>query len=322
MLPTTTFGQADSMAESSSRPVHVAVCIATYRRTAGLARLLESLGKLRFEAELRPMITIVIVDNDAESAEIAPSVAAAIGRLKVPVIRLVEPTRGLAAVRNACLDHAPKDCDFIAFVDDDEWVEPQWLAALLDKQRATAAHVVQGPVRPSYLVPPPAWLAATGVYEVGPFADGQELSYGATGNVLISRAALEQSKARFHDRFNLSGGEDVDFFSQLQRAGNTIVAAPRATAHEEVPASRLNFGWAIRRRFRTGHSLGLIARHHGGVGYRLRKAIVRSGYGAAVAALGLVTSRERFARGVLDFVWGIGTLAAFTPLRVDQYSKR
>ena len=75
-------------------------------------------------------------------------------------------------MRNACLDHAPSDCDFVAFVDDDEWVEPQWLAALLENQRATGAPIIQGPVRPSYLAIPPQWLAASGVYEVGPFGDG------------------------------------------------------------------------------------------------------------------------------------------------------
>lgn len=300
---------------------HVAVCIATYRRPAGLVRLLDSLAALRFATGCAPRLTIVIVDNDADSAP-SQAVEAAVARLDVPVIRRIEATRGLAAVRNACIDHAPSDCAFVAFVDDDEWVEPTWLAAFLETHGATDAEIIQGPVKPSYTVPPPPWLAATGVYEVGPFADGETLNYGATGNVLISCPALQRSGARFHDRFNLSGGEDVDFFGQLQRAGLRIAASPRAVAYEDVPASRLTFGWAIRRRFRTGHSLGLIARHHGGVAHRIGKALARMAYGFSVAAAGLVTSRERFARGVLDLAWGIGTLAAFTPVRVDQYSKR
>jgi len=301
---------------------HVAICIATYRRPNGLARLLGSLGELRFDAGSVPQISIVIIDNDASTERCAPAVEAAIKKLAMPVIRHVERTRGLAAVRNACLDHAPASCDYIAFVDDDEWVEPQWLAALLDKQREVKAPIVQGPVRPSFLTQPPAWLAATGVYEVGPFQDGEALSFGATGNVLICRAALRACGARFHDRFNFSGGEDVDFFGQLQRAGNAIVAAPRAVAYEEVPADRVSLRWALRRRFRTGHSLGLIARHHGGRGHRVYKALGRLGYGAINAALGALSSRERFAKGILDVAWGLGTLAAFLPLQIDQYSKR
>lgn len=310
-----------AVAANANTP-HVAICIATYRRPNGLARLLDSLGELRFDAGSVPQISIVIVDNDAASERVAPVVEAAINRLATPVLRYVEPTRGLTAVRNACLDHSPASCDFIAFVDDDEWVEPQWLAALLDKQRESSAPIVQGPVRPKFLSQPPAWLAATGVYEVGPFHDGEALNYGATGNVLISRAALRKSGARFHSRFNFSGGEDVDFFGQLQRAGNAIIAAPRAVAYEEVPADRVNLRWALRRRFRTGHSLGMIARHHGGRGYRVYKAIGRLGYGALNATLGAVSSRERFARGVLDVAWGLGTLAAFSPLHIDQYSSR
>lgn len=317
-----TTNTAQHSARTVARVPHVAICIATYRRPDGLVRLLDSLAALRFKADLAPRTTVVVIDNDAAAIEAPTMVLNALKRLPSPFVRHVEPTRGLAAVRNACLDRVPDDCDFIAFVDDDEWVEPGWLAALLDKQRSTGAPVVQGPVRPVFSVTPPRCLAGTGVYEVGPFEDGATLSYGATGNVLIERAALKRSGARFHPRFNLSGGEDIDFFDQLMRAGCRIVAAANAIAHEVVPPDRQTFGWALKRRFRTGHSLGLIARHHGGVAHRLIKAVARLSFGACVTVAGLITSRERVARGALDVAWGLGTLAAFTPFGVDQYSKR
>lgn len=300
---------------------HVAICIATYRRPEGLVRLLHSLASLAFGSQPSPRITIVIIDNDA-TGTLHPAVAEAIAASPLIIRRYVEPTRGLAAVRNACLDRSPADSNFLAFVDDDEWVEPQWLHHLLEKQQQTGATIVQGPVKPRYDMPPQSWLADTGIYEVGPFSESEHLSYGATGNVLISRAALTASGARFHDRFNLSGGEDVDFFSQLQRAGNAIVAAPTAVAYEDVPADRLTLAWALRRRFRTGHSLGLIARHHGGITNRILKALARTTYGTAVALVGMVSSRTRVVRGLLDIAWGLGTLAAFTPLHLDQYSHR
>jgi hypothetical protein len=45
--------------------VDVSVCVATYRRPAGLARLLASLGRMKLPAGLR--VEILVVYNDPEA---------------------------------------------------------------------------------------------------------------------------------------------------------------------------------------------------------------------------------------------------------------
>lgn len=292
---------------------HVAVCIATYRRPAGLERLIASLDRLTF-ADTVPQITILVVDNDA-----AADPAALPPKSRHEIVRRIEPTRGLAAVRNACLDHAPATADFIAFLDDDEWVEPQWLDALLHVQRATGADIVQGPVQPSYLTPPPNWMSEGGYHEVGPFEDGQRLDHGATGNVLIARSALVRTGARFATDFDASGGEDVDFFAQMLARGCRIVAAADAVAHEDVPPERMTRAWVLRRRFRTGHTLGLVARRQGGAAKRLAKAVARVGYGGAQTILGTLASASAASHGLANIAWGLGTLAAFVGVKVTRY---
>jgi glycosyltransferase involved in cell wall biosynthesis len=291
---------------------HVAICIATFRRPEGLERLIASLGRLTF-ADAAPQITIVVVDNDAAADPAAPP-----PRSRHRIVRHIEPARGLASVRNACLDHAPPSADFIAFVDDDEWVEPQWLDALLAMQRATGAEIVQGPVRPAYPIPPPNWMSEGGYHEVGPFDDGQRLQHGATGNVLIARDALSRAGARFASDYNASGGEDVDFFAFMLARGCRMVAAAEAVAHEAVPLDRMTRAWVLRRRYRTGHTLGLIARRQGGVFIRLAKALARIGYGIGQSGLGALASSSAANHGLANVAWGLGTLAGLLGLKAPQ----
>lgn len=299
-----------------SNTPHVAICVATYRRPEGLRKLLDSLNILTFTGTV-PRITVVVVDNDAWSRLIAADV-----RVGYPCIYRIEPHRGLAAVRNACLDAAPSDADFVAFIDDDEWAAPEWLDALLAMQRETDADIVQGVVLPDYPRKPPRWMRSGRYHEVGPFENGQALGHGASGNVLIRRSAIAETGARFHADFNATGGEDVDFFHHLLQRGSRIIAASNAVAYEDVPHERMTLAWILRRRFRTGHTLGMIAQRQGGIAMRLAKAVGRVGVGIGESTLGLLISRTRAVHGLTNIAWGLGTLAAFTPLRTISDRKR
>jgi succinoglycan biosynthesis protein ExoM len=288
-----------------TEPLHVAIAIATYRRPAGLRRLLASLDAQTFQSSAVPKITILVVDNDAQS-----TLSVEDRRSRYPLIYTIEPAKGLANVRNACLDAAPADATFMAYIDDDEWAEPQWLDALLAMQAKAGADIVQGVVRPAYAVSAPAWMRAGHYHEVGPFEDGAPLTHGASGNILIRRTTIAVAGARFHSDFNSSGGEDVDFFAQLLLGGARMVAASNAVAHEEIPHDRMTLRWILKRRYRTGHTLGLIARHRGGRVHRTIKALGRIAAGVAEACAGLVSSRTRAIHGLTNIAWGAGTLAA------------
>ncbi len=66
----------------------------------------------------------------------------------LPVRAMLVADRGLASIRNALLAAALEDPDVthVAMIDDDEWPEPQWIAALLEMQQKTGADIVGGPV--------------------------------------------------------------------------------------------------------------------------------------------------------------------------------
>jgi succinoglycan biosynthesis protein ExoM len=282
---------------------HVAIAIATYRRPEGLRRLIASLEAL-LPVDPAVRVTLIVIDNDA-----ATTLTPEHYRSRYDTIYRIEPRKGLAAVRNACLDAVPESADFLAFVDDDEWVEPDWLAQLLAMQTRTNADIVQGVVRPIYSIDAPQWMRSGGYHEVGPFEDGAPLSHGASGNVLIRLPVLRRIGARFHSDFNVSGGEDVDFFHQLLAGGATMVAANHAVAWEPVPAERSRLDWIVKRRFRTGHTLGVIARRRGGRLQRFAKATGRIGMGLVQACVGIFSPRDRGVRGLTNVAWGLGTMA-------------
>ncbi len=298
--------------------VRVALCIATCRRPAGLGRLLESLNRLdapRIAADLR----IVVVDNDPG----APATAE-LGELsklcRWPLTYAIEPARGVVSARNALLDNVPENTDFIGFLDDDEVVTPGWLDAMLTTQAETGATAVQGPVQPEFEIAPAAWLRGSGLFELGPFAQGERLDFAATNNVLVSKHFLDRHRLRFDARFNRTGGEDEELFTRLRALGGTIVAASDALVMDQIPRTRMNMRWLLRRAHRMGNTLGRIAiLHDSRKGERLAKGVAATLRGfAQLVTAGLVLTRHRVA-GALEIARGTGMLTAFLGISFAEY---
>jgi glycosyltransferase involved in cell wall biosynthesis len=301
--------------------VHIAVCIATHRRPAGLRNLLQSLDKLTFRGA-PPAITLVICDNAPDAPAFA-SPQAAQSSSRWPVVYLDEPVQGIVMARNRCLANLPKGCSHVVFVDDDETVSPGWIDNLLATIEATRATAVQGPVEPQYAAPPPSWIDDLGIFRLGPFEEGQELNFAATNNSMVALARLPNVDFRFSAPFNDTGGEDEELFSRIRAAGGTIRAAAGALVTDAVPEGRLTARWVLRRYFRMGNTLGRITRLRGN-GRALR---VAKGVGAVTLGLleclgpGLVSQRARM-RGLMQAARGTGMLAAFVNFRLREYSAR
>lgn len=230
--------------------MHIAVCVPTYQRPAGLQRLLLSLNRLcrNDQADFH----VVIVDNDdRESAR--PVVDEISVSLTYPISYVVEPHRGLSYVRNTAIEHA-LDADAIAFIDDDEEADPAWLIELVNTVNAYSADIVTGPVLSRFLNPPADWIVAGGFFERKRPVDGAVLTEARTGNVCMRADMLRKTGIRFDHQFALSGGEDADFFQRLHAAGFKIVASDAAIVHETVPPSRTNPRWILLRSLRIANA--------------------------------------------------------------------
>jgi len=129
----------------------VSVVVCTYNRARLLAEALASL--VRQQTGDRFQYEVLVVDNGSTDetpqvvAEAARLPAAAGGRSSGPQsVRWVrEPRPGVAAARNCGVGNARGR--WIAFFDDDQIAEPDWLAHLVEVARRTGAACVGGTVR-------------------------------------------------------------------------------------------------------------------------------------------------------------------------------
>lgn len=273
------------------RPPSVSVCIATCRRPDHLGLTLKSVLAQAFE-KTSPTLQIQIVEND--EAEQGRAVVEQLGNAAtIPVRYDVEPRRGISFARNRLVANSG-NVDFIAFMDDDEVADPQWLDELLATALETAADAVLGPVYPVFPSTPPDWLSP--FFERPEDADRQRVGPGAfrTSNVLLRRSSLEPIDGPFDPRFGLTGGSDTLLGEQLHRRGCSLVWAASAVVRETVPQSRLKPSWVLQRRFRSG------------MVYTMAQQVVRGPF------LGATRGAYR----------GVGTLAVHLPRLVLSALKR
>lgn len=236
----------------------IAVCACTYNRPEELRALLRALAAQRFEV-LDPAllnIKVVIVDNNPDGAARALVDAAREG-FPWPLVYAWEPRPGISHARNKALEIASGH-DLMAFLDDDEEPSPTWLDRLLEVQQRHDADIVTGPVFPRYGPDVPRWVVQGRFFEPRDHADGAEVAEAWTNNVLFRPAIAERHGLRFSEALNLSGGEDIMFFTQLHRLGHRIRWARHALVYEDVPPPRATAGWLLRRWYRTGITDALV----------------------------------------------------------------
>ena len=293
----------------------ISVCIATHRRPDGLRKLLQSLVD-QVEA---PAFNVIVVDND--SRRTASRVAENFNRV-VSLRYLLEPERGLARVRNRAV--AASDATYIAFIDDDEWAFPEWLACLFAVATGMGPDVVIGPVRVSFGPEVPDCIRACEYFEESLLPDGAIVPWylTRTSNALVRRAALPDLERPFSTKFDLTGGEDIDLFQRMIAMGAVVRAARGALVHEHRPVQRANLRWIARRAVRNGANRAennwrgaSLAR----LLWRGTRAGVRSIRSAVAASVLWGIDRNQTVRHVINASESAGHVAHVLGLRVEEY---
>lgn len=296
------------------------MCVVTHARPQGLARLLEGLAGQRFRAA--PAGFRVIVVDNAPRPDAEAVCAGFAGRFSAGLVyrRCARP--GIASGRNAALE-AAGDAEWIAFLDDDEVPEPDWLDRLLAAQRGHAADVVTGPVLPHFESPPPQWVLAGGFFAPEQRPTGTSLEVAYTHNVLFRAEPVERLGLRFDERLNLMGGEDTLFFRSLRRAGLRMVWADDARVREWIPAARLTRRWLVRRMVRYGVADGFIALELA-PGWATRWALWRKGAWIMLGSPRWLLRRRpwRWVQGLRKAGYGWGLVRGATGGVLEEYARR
>jgi succinoglycan biosynthesis protein ExoM len=298
--------------------LRVAICIATFKRTELLRKLLRGISELTFQKVPMPEIQLIVADNDAHgtAAEVCDSIPQ-----RWPVKYVIEPRRGISQARNLAISEV-RDVDFIAFIDDDEVPEPSWLDELLSAQQRFGADVVAGPVVPSFTADVPEWVKEGKLFQSWRHVSGEFLDFCSTNNTLVARAVFDRVGA-FDERFGLTGAEDTHFFLRVRRAGFQIVWASEAIAHETISAGRANLGWLLRRSYRAGNSWVLV---ESALDKRMStrfitvvKAFGRIILGGLRALPSLILGKAAVTRALRSICLGVGMLTGLANWEYEEY---
>ena len=302
----------------------VNICIATYKRPAQLERLLASLAEM--EAPRGDVAcTVVVIDNDAQ--ESARRTVWGWSRSHPLELRYVSEARaGVSYVRNRALEESA-DADYLAFVDDDEMVSPQWLKALMGVRDETGAHAIIGPVEARYADGAPDWVTRADFHSKTTEVGG--VIVGSTSNCLIDLGKVRELGLSFDTRLSLIGGEDTMFFARLVDGGGRLASAPQALVYETIPTDRATVKWLANRWRRTGYTDALIKAREGGEGMTRPRAAIqglaRIGAGG-LATLGAVITQgwrrpEAPIARLYTFMRGCGMIAYAFGKPLEEYQR-
>lgn len=230
----------------------VSICIATFRRPDGLARLLDSLGRVKVPPGVE--LEVLIVDNDAGGSASAVVESRSDG---LPALRyFLEPVQNIACARNRAVEAARGR--WLMFIDDDEVADENWLVAYLDLFDSYECDGGFGPVIPRLEEDGTPWLDLPTFYSRRRHPTGTPVGEREprTGNAMVRRALFEDH--RFDPAFGLTGGSDIQLFGAM--SGARFLWCDEAEVFEFLPPERHRVRWLARRAFRGGFVHTRLAR--------------------------------------------------------------
>lgn len=227
----------------------ISVCMCTYKRDT-LRKTLDSLYAQQLPEGCT--LEIVVVDNDVEKSG-KSTCDEFHGRERDIVNQYhMNGERNLSAVRNTSIEKA--NGDLLAFIDDDEWAETNWISSLVAAINQYDADAVFGKVNVIYPDSSPAWIADGDMFGKDHHATGTVLKKGATSNAILKSHWVNSEGFRFDAIFGKSGGEDTDFFHRIAKAGGKLVFDNNAIVSEVVEDHRLNLDYLKKQNIRIGQT--------------------------------------------------------------------
>ncbi len=295
----------------------VSICIATFRRPKGLARLLGSLARQKLPDGLE--LEIIVVDND--SAGRARGEAIGVCEIAQRVRWFVEPRQNIALARNRAVVEARGK--WIAFVDDDEITDPNWLAGFWAEVQRNQGDAFFGPVFPRFDTRASSWLDFETLYSRAWQLTGEPVEIGAarTSNSLVRRSLF--ADCLFDPAWGLTGGEDVELFDRMFAAGARLRWCDEAIVHETIPVQRQRLGWLAQRAFRGGVGYTRLQRQRrrgGAIRRGLPRAMLALLYLSVLLPFSPLAGRSAMLRVGLRICTQAGHLWAFAGRSYEEYS--
>lgn len=242
---------------SKKKPVsYIVICCCTYKRPQKLERLLKNLCSITYPENIKT--EILVADNDKEK-----SAEKIVQKFKgiLPVHYTADPRQGLSNIRNKALKEAEKlGASHIAFIDDDEIADKNWLVNHIDfYNKFENIYISSGPTYKKFHEDYPDYIINNVLFStVSSKQLGELKKTCASGNVFLPLDIVEKNNIYFCEKFNFSGSEDTDFFSRLREAGYNIGWNFNAINFEIIDKERASIKWILKRSFHNGYSVSLV----------------------------------------------------------------
>lgn len=295
----------------------VAICIITYKRPVLLKALLDSISVMTTDVSWR----VVLVDNDPEGSARGVSESSL---MSDKITYAVEPKPGIPSARNACLRMLKPSDDAIVFVDDDEWVDADWLTQLVSAADKSDMPVVGGPVATVLDSDAPHW-ARRGKYFQRPIpASGlRRVGTPYTNNSLVRVSSWRGADVWFDElNFADTGGSDVDFFSRLLKSlQSEWYWTGAAVVYEGVPSERLSVGWLVRRGVRGGNVMCRQRMSNSSRGVLMLEAIALVVIGLPMHLLCHLVYPRYARKAFVAWTRGMGYVGALSGRLVHEYRR-
>jgi len=245
----------------------ISVCVCTYKRLEWLGFLLKSLLSQKTKGLFS--YEIVVVDNDAAGSAEPLVKQIKESQSEISISYHVQPQKNIALARNTAVQNAAGQ--WLAFIDDDEYPDPQWLLHLFNSLNESGFDGVLGPVLPIFDVEPEEWIKKGRFFERENLPAGTNLLWNETrcGNVLIRSKIFKDEKIYFNSQFGHCGGEDSDFFKRAMEKGFCFGWSRESVVYEHVPEKRCSLKYIIDRGMRTATNYSMIALEDKKIGQKI-----------------------------------------------------
>ena len=245
----------------------VSVVICCYNSAERLPRTLTHLAAQRVSEKL-PW-EVIVIDNASQDKtdEVALKIWDGIGTAPIRVVE--EPRSGQAFARNRGMAEA--EYDFVSFVDDDNWVSPDWVELVWQIMKSNPQVGACGGFSEAVCeVEPPTWFEHYKTsYAIGP----ENIKPGDVTNspgwlwgagLTIRKSAWQQlvfkgfsPLLQGRQRAKLSSGDDSELCFALRLAGWRLWYDPRLRFQHFLTAPR--FKWAYLRRLHRAFGAASVA---------------------------------------------------------------
>ncbi|MCB1834736.1 MAG: glycosyltransferase [Geminicoccaceae bacterium] len=255
---------------SGGRKTSVIIGMCTCNRGPLLQLALEHVARIEWDGPGEYELAMIVVDNapDGKARVTCDTVRA---QMPFPLHFVEEHERGASHARNRVVREMLEcDGDFLAFLDDDDRVEPDWLAQLLRRQVETGADIVMGSFIDELPDDPPQAFEEKHRRLLKRAEKPIWNRFGlpnamATCNVLIARSVLEKltiAGNAFDPTFSMTLGEDSDFFMRARKVGARFARARGSAIHYRIPPERTSATARFRHRFKMGRAEAKLVHLH------------------------------------------------------------